>query len=61
MRPTHIPQPEVAPQGGTDLYFLAVPGVTYKQLSDAAAVRNLTLAQLVSAAFSEYLKKTEGV
>lgn len=35
-----------------------VPGSTYKAISDAAAKRNMTLAQLVSNALTEYLKKT---
>lgn len=49
------------PEGYTDSYFLMVPGLTYKQLSDAAAKRNMTITQLVSTALSEFLKKTEGV
>jgi hypothetical protein len=33
-----------------------VPELAYKALSDAAAKRNLTLAQLLSEAVSAYLK-----
>jgi hypothetical protein len=61
-RVTPIPEdaPAETPKGYAPAYFIVVPGPTYKELSDAAAKRNMTLAQLVSNAFSEYLKKTEG-
>ncbi len=42
-----------------DLVLLALPITLYKQLSDAAMKRNLTLQQLLSNAVQEYLKKTE--
>lgn len=43
------------------VYFLTIPELAYKALSDAAAKRNQTAAQLVAVAISEYLKNTEGV
>lgn len=63
MRPTPIAATDTPerPDSYTDSYFLVVPGLTYKQLSDAAAQRNMTITQLVSTALSEFLKKTEGV
>lgn len=42
-----------------DLYFFAVPASTYKALSDEAAKRGMSLAQLVQNAFNNYLTKTE--
>lgn len=61
MRPRPLPDPEpeeAVPPEYAPAYFLMVPGLTYKAISDAAAKRNMTLAQLVSAALSEYLKHT---
>lgn len=43
-----------------EMVFLAVPMPLFNQLSDEAAKRNQTLAQLLSAALSEYLKKSIG-
>jgi hypothetical protein len=43
------------------VYFLTIPELAYKALSDASAKRNKTVAQLVAVAISEYLKNTEGV
>ena len=59
-RPTPIEErsEEPAPKGYAPAYFIMLPGSTYKAISDAAAKRNMTLAQLVSNAFTEYLKKT---
>ena len=61
-RPVPVPvedrSEEQAPKEYAPAYFIMVPGPTYKAISDAAAKRNLTLAQLVSNAFTEYLKKT---
>jgi hypothetical protein len=57
-RPSPIPTPE--PEGSAPVYFLTIPEMAYKALSDAAAKKNLTLAQLVAKALSEYLKN-EGV
>lgn len=51
---------EEAPPGAAPVYFLAVPEQAYKALSDAAAKKNLTLAQLLSEAVSAYLKNDEG-
>jgi hypothetical protein len=41
------------------MVFFALPGELFSQLSAAAAKRNLTLAQLLAAAVSDYLKRTE--
>lgn len=43
------------PEGG--LYFLLVPTETYKLLSDIAAKRNKTLAQVLGEAVNRYLKE----
>jgi hypothetical protein len=43
------------------VYFLAIPELAYKALSDAAAKKNMTLAQVVATALSEYLKNNGGV
>lgn len=61
-RPQPIPEDptEEAPKGYAPVYFIGIPGPAYKAISDAAAKRNMTIAQLVSNALSEYLKKTEG-
>lgn len=40
-----------------DVYFLPIPMATYKALSDAAAKRNLTFAQLITVAFGVALEK----
>jgi hypothetical protein len=52
-----VPTQTQAISGLGELVFLAVPTPLFKELSDEAANRNLTLAQLLSAAVSEYLKK----
>ena len=59
--PVLLPDELASEAKAAPLYFLTVPEVAYKALSDAAAKRNLTLAQLVAKAISEYLKSTEGV
>lgn len=41
------------------MVFCTLPAPLFKLLSDAAAERQMTLAQLLSTAVSEYLKKTE--
>ena len=43
----------------SDMTFLALPMPLFTQLSDAAAKRQITLAQLLSTAVSDYLKNTE--
>lgn len=59
--PIHVAEnEEPLPAQAAPVYFLAVPEVSYKALSDAAASRNLSIAQLLSAAVSDYLKKSEG-
>jgi len=40
-----------------DIYMLPVPMATYKALSDAAARKNLTFAQLLSRAFAKALEE----
>ena len=42
-----------------DLVLLALPTKLFKQLSDEAMKRNMTLPQLMSAAVVDYIKKTE--
>jgi hypothetical protein len=60
--PVPIPTVEAdAPPQAVPVYFLAVPELAYKALSDAAAKRNLSIAQLLSVAVADFLKKTEGV
>lgn len=44
-----------------DMYFLAMPVSTYKALSDTAAQRGLTVAQVLRDAVRDYLEKTESV
>jgi predicted DNA-binding ribbon-helix-helix protein len=39
--------------------FFALPMALFRELSDAAAKRQMTLPQLLSTAVSDYLKKTE--
>ena len=56
--PVEDPVEEQAPGEYAPAYFIMVPGPTYKAISDAAAKRDLTLAQLVSRALTEYLSKT---
>ena len=53
-------EPDESGEGAVgDLYFFAVPASTYRVLSDEAAKRGMTLAQLVQNAFNTYLTKTE--
>ena len=61
VRPSPIPMPEPSEETAGPVYFLTIPEMAYKALSDAAAKRNKTVAQLVASAISEYLKNTEGV
>lgn len=42
-----------------EISLLFVPTVTFKALSDAAARRNMTVAQLFQKALDEYLNKPE--
>lgn len=60
---TPIPEPQAAaeeaiPPGYSQTYFIMVPDLTYKAIVKAAAKRKMTVAQVVSGAFSEFLKKT---
>ena len=64
-RPTHVPHqeeasPAASPAASTAMYFLAVPELTYKALSDAAAKRNLSIAQFLSVAIADLLKQPQG-
>lgn len=43
---------ETAPEVGTDVVPLLIPVPTYKAISDAAARKNMTVAQLLSRAFT---------
>ncbi len=43
----------------SEMVMIGLPLPTVKALSDAAAVRNLTLAQILSEAINDYLRKTE--
>lgn len=45
------------PSGVEDLLFLAIPVATYKALSDAAAKKNLTVAQAFKVAIENFLKE----
>jgi hypothetical protein len=42
----------VQPRPGVDVVMLTVPMPTYRALSDAAARKNLTVAQLLTRAFT---------
>ena len=53
------PTPEEVRGHLNDLVLLALPTSLFKQLSDAAMKRNMTLPQLLSNAVTDYLKKTE--
>lgn len=43
---------EAAPEGGVDVIPLPLPIPVYKALSDAAAKRNMTVAQLLARAIT---------
>jgi len=45
------------PEPMTDIYMIGVPMPIYKALSDHAAGRNMTFAQLLSHAFDTVLKE----
>jgi len=47
---------EATPPGG--LVFIAVPQALYKDLQDEAAARNMRLAELLSRAVADYLRRT---
>jgi hypothetical protein len=58
--PTLTEAPEVPAQAIlNDIVFFALPAPLFKQLSEAAARRQMVLAELLATAVSEYLKKTE--
>jgi len=59
--PVELHEEDIAPPQAAPVYFLAVPELAYKALSDAAAKRNLSIAQMLSAAITDFLKKNEGV
>jgi hypothetical protein len=42
-----------------DFVLLAIPTTLYRQLSDVAMQRNMTLSQLMATALTDYIKKTE--
>lgn len=44
------------PEPFTDIVMLGIPMPTYKALSDAAARRNMTVAELMSLAFNTVLE-----
>jgi predicted DNA-binding protein len=48
---------ETSNQPKGEIYFLLVPLETYKLLSDIAARKNKTLAQVLQAAVERYLKE----
>lgn len=43
---------EAAPEPGLDMIMVGIPTPTYKALSDAAAKKGMTAAQLISRAFT---------
>ena len=43
---------EKAPEPGEDIIILPIPIPLYKKLSDAAALRNMTIAQLLARAIA---------
>jgi hypothetical protein len=59
MLPEKPPVEREARSAINDLVLLALPTLLFKQLSDAARDRNMTLPQLLSTAVLDYLKKTE--
>jgi hypothetical protein len=56
---TRVTEAELASQrreeSGTGLSLMFVPDSTFRQLSDAAAARNMTVPQLIGVALSAYL------
>jgi hypothetical protein len=44
---------------GMPMCFIVMPQATFRLLSDAAAARNLTMAQALTLAVHEFLEKTE--
>lgn len=48
---------EFQPRPFEDIFLLPIPMPTYKALSNAAAKRGLTVAQLISKAFDVALRK----
>lgn len=48
---------EHAPEGFSDLYFLAVPRQTLEELNAAASANYMTLAQVLSEALSLWMEK----
>lgn len=47
-----------APSGGADLFFIAMPQVTYLAISDEAMKRGLTFAQALQQALEQWVKVT---
>lgn len=48
---------DAQPQPGVDVVILTVPMPTYRAISDAAVRKNLTVAQLLTRAFTLALKE----
>jgi hypothetical protein len=46
------------PSGGADLFFIAMPQVTYRAISDEAMKRGLTFAQALQQALEQWVKVT---
>lgn len=50
--------PDPASNGGSDLFMIAMPGVTYRAISDEAMKRGLTFAQAMSQALDQWAART---
>lgn len=48
---------EAAPEPGIDMIMLPIPVPVYKALSDAAAKKNLTVAQLLAKAIGQAIEE----
>lgn len=58
MAPKAVTNPDEGPQAkvGEDLLFIALPMITYREISDAAAKRGLTFSQAMQQALNNWME-----
>lgn len=49
-----IPEVPTAPEGGSDIFLIAMPLVTYRFVSDEAMRRGMTFAQAMQQALNQW-------
>jgi hypothetical protein len=49
-----VPEVPAAPEGGSDIFLIAMPLVTYRFISDEAMKRGMTFAQAMQQALNQW-------